>query len=132
MVVKIFVSGISASKEVKKHQQRAQFILDSFRIEYEKIDVTEPGFEAEKQLMKEVCKRRNDQTALPPQFFNDDEYCGDWIDFETASEEDILPEFLKLKESPSKPKESEEEHKEDDKVKDKEPDEESDPVNGDN
>ncbi|XP_053213080.1 SH3 domain-binding glutamic acid-rich protein homolog [Panonychus citri] len=101
MGVKIYVSGISASKEVKKHQQRAQFILDSFRIEYEKIDVTEPGFEEEKQRMKEICKQRSDQPALPPQFFNDDQYCGDWIDFETASELDTLPEFLKIKMSSS-------------------------------
>ncbi|XP_074601664.1 SH3 domain binding glutamate rich protein Sh3beta [Brevipalpus obovatus] len=95
MVVKIYLSSISASKEVKKRQQRAQFIMDSLRIDYEKIDITEPDFEEEKQRMK-ICKSRNDQPALPPQFFNDEKYCGDWLDFEAASEEDIVHEFLKL------------------------------------
>lgn len=62
--------------KVKKRQQRAQFIMDSLGVNYEKIDITEPEYEAEKLRMKEVCKSRNDQQPLPPQFFNDEEYCG--------------------------------------------------------
>lgn len=77
MVVRVFISQISASKEVKKRQQRAQMILDSLDIKYEIIDVTEPGHEKERDQMREVCKKRDSQTvALPPQFFNDDVYCG--------------------------------------------------------
>lgn len=49
--------------------------MDSLRIDYEKIDITEPDYEEEKQRMK-ICKNRNDQPALPPQFFNDEQYCG--------------------------------------------------------
>jgi glutaredoxin len=63
--------------KVKKRQQRAQMLLDSLRVKYETIDITEPGHEEEKELMKNVCKKRNNNTiALPPQFFNDDQYCG--------------------------------------------------------
>lgn len=52
-------------------------ILDSLEIKYETIDVTEPGHESEKELMRAVCKKRDTQTvALPPQLFNDDIYCG--------------------------------------------------------
>lgn len=52
-------------------------ILDSLEIDYEVIDVTEPSHEKEKDQMQAVCTKRNSQTiALPPQFFNDDTYCG--------------------------------------------------------
>ncbi|KAL1436065.1 hypothetical protein MTO96_010821 [Rhipicephalus appendiculatus] len=55
MVIKMYVSGISASKEVKKNQQRALMILESIK-----------------------------------------EYCGDFEDFDQATEEDRLILFLKL------------------------------------
>jgi len=62
---------------VKKRQQRAQMLLDSLRVKYETVDITEPGHDEEKELMKNVCKKRNNSSvALPPQFFNDDQYCG--------------------------------------------------------
>jgi len=99
MVVKVLISGISASKEIKKYQQRAQMLLDSLRIAYEAIDITEPGHEVEKELMRNVCKKRNNNTiAHPPQFFNDDRYCGDYEDFSTASDDDTVLSFLGLEE----------------------------------
>lgn len=52
-------------------------ILDSLEVEYDIIDVTEPAHQREKDQMQAVCKKRDSQTvALPPQFFNDDIYCG--------------------------------------------------------
>lgn len=63
--------------QIKKRQQRVQMIMDSLEIKYDLVDVTEPGYEKEKELMQAVCKKRDPQTvALPPQFFNDDTYCG--------------------------------------------------------
>jgi len=99
MVVKVYVTGISASKEIKKRQQRACMILDSLRIRYECIDLSESGHEEEKENMKTKCKTRNNQSqAFPPQFFNDDKYCGDYEDFELASDDDDVMTFLKLEE----------------------------------
>lgn len=72
-------------------------ILDSLEIPYEIIDVTEPGNEREKDHMQAVCTKRNSQTiALPPQFFNDDTYCGDYEDFDSANDEDKVKVMLKL------------------------------------
>ena len=63
--------------QVKKRQQHALLILDTVKIDYKVIDITEPGHEEERELMKEVCKKRNSESLpLPPQFFNEDEYCG--------------------------------------------------------
>lgn len=63
--------------QIKKRQQRAQMIMDSLGIKYNIVDVTEPGHEKERDQLQNVCKKRNSQTvALPPQFYNDDTYCG--------------------------------------------------------
>lgn len=58
-------------------------ILDSKNIKYEIIDITEPGKEDDKDFMQNNSKSNggtvsdpNPRTPLPPQVFNDDEYCG--------------------------------------------------------
>lgn len=52
-------------------------ILDSLKVRYETVDLSEPGHDDEKEHMKSVCKKRGDQQqAHPPQFFNEDVYCG--------------------------------------------------------
>ena len=96
MVVKIYISGISGNKEVKKRQQRVLMILDSKNVEYETIDITEPGKEMEKEFMQSNSIARESKYPLPPQIFNEDEYCGDYEDFDLANEIDELEQFLKV------------------------------------
>jgi glutaredoxin-related protein len=103
MVVKIYISGMSGNKEVKKRQQRVTMILESKTIKYEIIDITEPGAEAEKEFMQTKSTNKgatigdpDPRTPLPPQLFNDEEYCGDYDGFDLANECDILEQFLKL------------------------------------
>ncbi|XP_076653735.1 SH3 domain-binding glutamic acid-rich protein homolog [Halictus rubicundus] len=96
MVVKIYISGISGNKEVKKRQQRVLMILDSKNVEYETIDITEPGKEMEKEFMQSNGIARDSKYPLPPQMFNEEEYCGDYEDFDLANEMDELEEFLKV------------------------------------
>uniref|UniRef100_A0A182PRE0 SH3 domain-binding glutamic acid-rich-like protein n=1 Tax=Anopheles epiroticus TaxID=199890 RepID=A0A182PRE0_9DIPT len=88
---------------VKKRQQRVTMIMDSKHIEYTVIDITEPGQEAEKDFMQTNAQHKgctisdpNPRHALPPQLFNDTEYCGDYDDFDMANEVDNLEVFLKL------------------------------------
>jgi len=63
---------------VKKRQQRVVMILESKGISYEAVDITEPGKEEDKEFMQKNSKLRdeNDRHPLPPQIFNDGEYCG--------------------------------------------------------
>lgn len=103
MVIKVYISGMSGSKEVKKRQQRVSMILDSKHIPYTIIDITEPGQEGEKDFMQKNSEHTgstiSDPTPrhpLPPQLFNDAEYCGDYDDFDLANEIDNLEVFLKL------------------------------------
>lgn len=62
---------------MKKRQLRAKFLLESYKIKYETVDITDPTTEAEKAKMFAEAKRRNESSPpLPPQFFNDEKYCG--------------------------------------------------------
>jgi glutaredoxin len=63
---------------VKKRQQRVVMILESKGISYEAVDITEPGKEEDKEYMQKNSKIRDegDRHPLPPQIFNDAEYCG--------------------------------------------------------
>ncbi|KAI5700028.1 hypothetical protein M8J76_010204 [Diaphorina citri] len=101
MTVKVFISGLSGNKEVKKRQQRVLMILDSKNIDYTVIDITEPGKENEKEFMQQNSKATpSDSTVksnpLPPQIFNEEDYCGDYDQFDLANEMDELEKFLKL------------------------------------
>uniref|UniRef100_A0A0P4VG17 Uncharacterized protein n=1 Tax=Rhodnius neglectus TaxID=72488 RepID=A0A0P4VG17_9HEMI len=96
MVIKVYTSGISGNKEVKKRQQRILMIMDSKNIKYIAIDITEPGNEADKQFMQDNAKATESKHPLPPQIFNEQEYCGDYVGFDLANENDELEAFLKL------------------------------------
>lgn len=85
-------------------------ILDSKNIKYEVIDITEPGRESDKDFMQNNAKSSggtvsdpNPRSPLPPQMFNDEEYCGDYDQFDLANEVDTLEQFLKLEAPPEEP-----------------------------
>jgi hypothetical protein len=68
---------------VKKRQQRVLLILDSKNVQYEVIDIAEPENEGLKDFMQTNCTSPgatisdpNPRHPLPPQIFNDDDYCG--------------------------------------------------------
>jgi len=89
--------------QVKKRQQRVLMILDSKNIKYDTVDITEPGKESEKELMQNKSTSSGGTVSdpeprhpLPPQLFNDEEYCGDYDAFDMANEIDTLEVFLKL------------------------------------
>lgn len=78
-------------------------ILDSKNMQYEVIDITEPGRETDKEFMQNKSTSNGatvsdpePRHALPPQIFNSDEYCGDYDAFDLANEIDTLEQFLKL------------------------------------
>ncbi|KAG8200551.1 hypothetical protein JTE90_000624 [Oedothorax gibbosus] len=96
MVVKVYVSGISGNHEIRKRQQTVLFILSSLKIDFEVIDITEMGKEEQREFMREQCKLHEKPNPLPPQIFYDDEYCGDFNDFEAANEDNYLKAFLKI------------------------------------
>lgn len=78
-------------------------ILESKNIQHELIDIAEPGKEPEKEFMQKnstspgaTSSDTNPRNPLPPQFFNDEAYCGDYEGFDLANEIDQIEVFLKL------------------------------------
>ncbi|XP_045124885.1 SH3 domain-binding glutamic acid-rich protein homolog isoform X2 [Portunus trituberculatus] len=97
MVIKVYLSLISCSQEVKKNQQRTVMILESKNIPFTTIDITDPGQEDSKEYMNENAKPKgNNKVPVTPQIFNEAEYCGDFDDLDMANENDELGEFLRL------------------------------------
>ena len=65
------------------------------KIEFSVVDISAPGMDKLRIFMKEKSKKRvGERFPKPPQIFNNDQYCGDYEDFELANEEGRLPSFL--------------------------------------
>merc|ERR1712098_689707 len=93
--IKIFISGNSGNKEIENHQHRIVMILKSLSIPLELADISAPGMEDQRDIMRSKAKKKEGQrNALPPQIFSGDKYCGDYDDFDVANEDDELEEFL--------------------------------------
>ncbi|XP_022593552.1 SH3 domain-binding glutamic acid-rich-like protein 3 [Seriola dumerili] len=91
MPLTLFFSSVSGSLELKKNQDRIFFVLESKKIPFEAVDISQNP--EDKDLMR---KRAGNPKALPPQLCNGDIYCGDITAFENAIEMEQLEEFLKL------------------------------------
>eukprot|EP00091_Calanus_sinicus_P023727 TRINITY_DN8178_c0_g1_i8.p2 TRINITY_DN8178_c0_g1~~TRINITY_DN8178_c0_g1_i8.p2 ORF type:complete len:146 (+),score=57.10 TRINITY_DN8178_c0_g1_i8:58-438(+) len=93
--IKIFISGNSGSKEITNSQHRITMILKSLGIPLKQVDISAPGTEEQRDVMRAGAKKKEGQRyPLPPQIFNGDKYCGDYDDFDVANEDDELEEFL--------------------------------------
>jgi hypothetical protein len=94
----VFVKiGIVLLFQMKKRQMKAQLLMESKGVKFEVIDIADPNSEAAKMFMqKNSTAKANARNPIPPQFFQEDEYCGDYDGFDEANENDCLEEFLKL------------------------------------
>lgn len=91
MGVKLYYTTVTASRAIKSQQSDVIRILDSKGIKYELIDISVGG-----ELRDEMRNKAGDPTAVPPQLFNEDQYCGNFEMFQEAVEEDTVEKFLKL------------------------------------
>lgn len=63
--------------QVKKKQQRALMILQSIKVPFKSIDITEPGQEEARDFMREHCKKTDAGGCTPPpHFFSGNDYLG--------------------------------------------------------
>uniref|UniRef100_A0A4W5Q9I4 SH3 domain-binding glutamic acid-rich-like protein 3 n=1 Tax=Hucho hucho TaxID=62062 RepID=A0A4W5Q9I4_9TELE len=82
---------LSAMATVKSQQAEVMRILESKSIQYELIDISVGG-----EVRDEMRSKAGNPTAVPPQFFNEDQYCGNYEMFSDAVEEDKVEQFLKM------------------------------------
>jgi len=89
--LKVYISSVSSNKKTKKEQQRIFMILDSKKIEYEKVDIAVS--DEDKTKMREAA---GDPAAMPPMFLNGDDFLGDFEAFDLAVEDGQLNDFLRI------------------------------------
>ncbi|VDN08145.1 unnamed protein product [Thelazia callipaeda] len=83
--------------KVRKQVQKVLMVLDGLGVPFKAIDITIRGNERHRDFMRQnAVNERHDGIPLPPQFFVDEKYLGNYIDFEEAVEDNQLPEFLQL------------------------------------
>ncbi|KAL4617211.1 SH3 domain-binding glutamic acid-rich-like protein 3 [Arapaima gigas] len=91
MGVKLYYTTVTASREVKSQQAEVMRILESKNIPFEMIDISVGN-----EVREEMRNKAGNPSAVPPQIFNDDQYCGDYQSFSAAVEDDTVKEFLKM------------------------------------
>ncbi|XP_078001422.1 SH3 domain-binding glutamic acid-rich-like protein 2 isoform X1 [Glandiceps talaboti] len=94
MVVKVYYSSVSSSSKIKKNQMNLFMVLEGKKIEFEKVDISQD--DEAKSFMWENSKQPESGKPLPPQIYNDDEYCGDYDDFDIANEDKAWYSFMKI------------------------------------
>ncbi|CAG9863018.1 unnamed protein product [Phyllotreta striolata] len=103
MVIEVYISLICGNTEIKSRQQRILSILDSKSIKYKIVDISGENNEESKRFMHENATEKGGTMSdpdpkfpLPPQFFNDGSYCGDYNSFDEANELGELKKFLRI------------------------------------
>ncbi|KAI4799043.1 SH3 domain-binding glutamic acid-rich-like protein 3 [Gymnodraco acuticeps] len=91
MGIKLYYTTVTASRTVKSQQAEVMRILESKSIQYELIDISVGG-----ELRDEMRSKAGNPSAVPPQLFNEDQYCGDYEMFSDAVEDDTMDQFLKM------------------------------------
>nr|XP_025044920.1 SH3 domain-binding glutamic acid-rich-like protein 2 [Pelodiscus sinensis] len=84
--------------QIKKRQQDVVQFLEANRIDFEEVDIT-MSEEQRQWMYKNIPEERQPAQGnpLPPQIFNDDQYCGDYDCFFEAKESNTVFSFLGLK-----------------------------------
>ncbi|XP_078719658.1 SH3 domain-binding glutamic acid-rich-like protein 3 [Lampetra fluviatilis] len=91
MVVKVYYTSVAASREVKSNQSEVQRVLEAKGLKFEMVDIA-----ANDEHRQNMRKLSGNPTAMPPQLFNENAYCGDYEKFAEAVELDSIDTFLKL------------------------------------
>ncbi|KAF2368860.1 SH3-binding glutamic acid-rich protein [Trinorchestia longiramus] len=78
-------------------------ILESKKVPYVAIDITDPSQEEAKEYMTSTAvPKPNAKVPVTPQIFNEADYCGDFDQLDMANECDTLGDFLKLSDEEKK------------------------------
>ncbi|XP_068189817.1 SH3 domain-binding glutamic acid-rich-like protein 3 [Antennarius striatus] len=91
MGIKLYYTTVTASRTVKSQQAEIIRILDSKSIQYKLVDIS-----LGTELRDEMRDKAGDHSAVPPQLFNEDQYCGNYEMFSEAVEAESVEQFLKL------------------------------------
>eukprot|EP00041_Stephanoeca_diplocostata_P000642 m.15933 g.15933 ORF g.15933 m.15933 type:complete len:93 (+) comp10828_c0_seq1:116-394(+) len=88
MGLQVYTASVTSSQAIRKQQERINAVLTSNKIEFEEIDIA--IIDGAKDKMRQLAG--NDK-LLPPQFFFDNKYLGDYTTFDEKIEDGLLKQF---------------------------------------
>ncbi|KAE8295486.1 SH3 domain-binding glutamic acid-rich protein [Larimichthys crocea] len=97
MVIKVFLASSSGSTAIKKKQQDVVGFLEALKVDYTELDIA--CNEENRMWMRQNVpseKKPTNGIPLPPQIFNEGNYCGDYDTFFDAKEDNTVYAFLGL------------------------------------
>ncbi|KAM5275630.1 SH3 domain-binding glutamic acid-rich protein-like isoform 1-T5 [Hipposideros larvatus] len=89
--------SLKIANRIRKKQQEVVGFLEANKIDFKELDIA--GDEDNRKWMRENVpgeKKPQNGIPLPPQIFNEEQYCGDFDSFFSAKEENIIYSFLGL------------------------------------
>ncbi|XP_029462407.1 SH3 domain-binding glutamic acid-rich-like protein isoform X2 [Rhinatrema bivittatum] len=97
MAVQVYIATSSGSTRIKKQQQDVLGFFTAVKINYEERDIA-ANEENRKWMRENVPENHRPATGnpLPPQIFNNSQYCGDYDAFFEARENNAVYAFLGL------------------------------------
>jgi len=95
MTLKIYMTNITSNQLIIGNQRKLKHILDTNKIDYIDIDISDSKNSNEKQFLQCTLASLNQKLTLP-QVFHDDQYCCDFDGLISAVESNTLKQVLKL------------------------------------
>ncbi|KAK1169423.1 SH3 domain-binding glutamic acid-rich-like protein 3 [Acipenser oxyrinchus oxyrinchus] len=89
--VQVYICNVTPSRNIRSMQAEVTRILEASKIPFELIDIA-----SGETLLEEMRSKTSNPSALPPQIFNNDVYCGDYYQLHEATENGELLQFLRL------------------------------------
>jgi len=91
MTIIVYITSVTFNKALHTQQNHIETVLKAKQLPYQIIDIAQEA--GRKDEMREKC---GNETAVAPQIFNDDQYCGDYKSFQQAVEEETILSYLKV------------------------------------
>lgn len=95
MSIKVYVTHLAGNQVTNGNQRKLKHILDTNKITYTEIDISDPNNSNEKENLQRKLASMNKKLSLPQVIIND-EYCCDFDEIQSAVECDTLNDLLKL------------------------------------
>jgi len=95
MPIKVYMTNIAGNQLTIGNQRKLKHILDTNKIDYVDIDISDPKNSSEKEFLQRTLASLNMKMSLP-QIFNDEQYCCNFDDLLSAVESNSLKQILKL------------------------------------
>lgn len=95
MPIKVYTTNITANQSIIGNQRKLKHILETNKILFVEIDISEATNAEEKQFLQNILTSEKRKFVLP-QIFNDEQRCCDFDEFIEAVESENLRAVLKL------------------------------------